>query len=150
MPIRRSRKGRSHSNAKKCTMDGINFASSLEKFMYQELKKNKLFEKYEEEKFTIIEGFTPSNECYERQANGKGEFRERGGGKKVLGIRYTPDFTGKDFIIETKGFSNATFPLRWKLMKKHMQDIGDTRTLYKPQNQKECSLVVQLILNSRL
>ena len=36
--------------------------------------------------------------------------------KKILNIKYTPDFIGKDFIIETKGRANESFPLRWKLI----------------------------------
>ena len=149
MPIKRSRKGRSHSKAKKVTVDGINFKSGLEKFMYQELKKNKLFEGYENEKFPLIDSFAPCNEFYERQANSKGEFRQRGG-KKIQGISYTPDFCGRDFIIECKGFPNQSFPIRWKLFKKHLCDVGDERTVFKPQTQSECSKVIQLILNQRL
>ena len=38
--------------------------------------------------------------------------------KKYLTIKYTPDFIGKDFIIETKGRANESFPLRWKLFKR--------------------------------
>ena len=45
------------------------------------------------------------------------------GNKKVLGIKYTPDFEGKDFIIECKGRPNDTFPLRWKMFKKHVNVI---------------------------
>ena len=149
MPIKRSRKGRAHSKAKKASMDGIDFASGLEKFMYQELKKAKLFEKYEGEKFILVEGFTRGVESYERQANGKGAFKERGASKKILGISYTPDFTGRDFIIETKGYANPSFPMRWKLFKKHLIDTNDRRILYKPQTQKECSLTIELILNNR-
>ena len=56
------------------------------------------------------------NKAYEKQANGKGDFTNRGE-KKILGIKYTPDFTGKDYIIECKGRANESFPLRWKLFK---------------------------------
>jgi hypothetical protein len=41
--------------------------------------------------------------------------------KKVLNIKYTPDFIGEDFIIETKGRANESFPLRWKMFKYLMQ-----------------------------
>ena len=71
------------------------------------------------------------------------------GDKKVLGIRYTPDFVGEDFIIETKGRANESFPMRWKLFKKHMQEIGDDRNLYKPQTNKECDKTIDLILKNR-
>ena len=110
------RKGQKTIKSKKISCDGINFASGLERYCYLALKKAKLFEKYEEEKFQLIESFSPSNEFYERQSNGKGEFRNRGG-KKVLGISYKPDFTGRDYIIECKGRANESFPLRYKLFK---------------------------------
>ena len=32
------------------------------------------------------------------------------GNKKILTIKYTPDFIGKGFIIETKGRANESFP----------------------------------------
>ena len=38
--------------------------------------------------------------------------------KEYLTIKYTPDFIGKDFIIETKGRANESFPMRWKLFKR--------------------------------
>ena len=58
------------------------------------------------------------NECYERCANGKGEFKNRGN-KKILGIKYTPDFISYDYIIECKGRPNESFPIRWKIFKKY-------------------------------
>ena len=127
----------------------MSFASKLELYCYKRLKEEGLYERYEEEKFTIIEGFTPSIEYWERQSNGKGELCERSG-KKVLGISYTPDFTGRDYIIETKGRANDTFPIRWKLFKRHCEEIGETRSLYKPQNQKEIDFVIEIIKQKRL
>ena len=145
--FKRSHKG--PVNASKVTFDGVLFASSLEVYCYQQLKKHKLFEHYESEKFTTIEGATSSIRTYERQSNGKGEFKERGYGKKVLGISYKPDFTGRDFIIEVKGRPNESFPLRWKLFKLHQIATGDNRTIYKPQNKKEIDECIQLIIQHR-
>jgi hypothetical protein len=71
------------------------------------------------------------------------------GGKKILSIKYTPDFVGKDFIIECKGRANESFPLRWKLFKKYLTDNKLYPRLYKPQNQKECDKVIELILSSQ-
>ena len=148
--IKRNRKGRKKGpvRSNKVKFDGINFASGLERYCYQQLKKAKLFEKYEEEKFQLIESFAPSNEFYERQSNGKGEYALRSG-KKILGISYKPDFTGRDYIIETKGRANESFPIRWKLFKKWCLENNETRTLYKPQNQKEVDLTIELIKNGR-
>lgn len=134
--------------AKKVVYDGITFASGLEKYMYKALKENNIKAEYESHTFELVNSFEFQNNCFERQSNGKGDFCNRGN-KKVLNLKYTPDFIGKDFIIETKGRANDSFPLRWKLFKKWMHDNNDTRTLYKPQNQDQCDKTVQLILESR-
>ena len=39
--------------------------------------------------------------------------------------------------------------MRWKLFKKYVKDNLPSVTLYKPQNQKECDKVVELILKQR-
>ena len=62
-----------------------------------------------------------------------------------LPIKYTPDFVGEDFIIETKGRANESFPMRWKLFKKFINKCYPRVTLYKPQNQKECDQVIELL-----
>ena len=147
--MRRSykKKKRGPVRSKKITFDGITFASGLEKYMYQALKKAKIKALYEGETFELVEGFDFTFDSFERCSNGKGDYKNRGN-KKILNITYTPDFIGKGFIIETKGRANESFPLRWKLFKKLMNDrkIGSF-TLYKPQNQKECDETVRLILS---
>ena len=148
MLMKRRSKKRGPVQAKKITYDGINFASGLERYTYMALKKNKLFEGYENEVFQLIEGFNFENESYEKQANGKGDYTNRGQ-KKILGIKYTPDFVGKDYIIECKGRANESFPIRWKLFKLWLTKNKIGKTLYKPQNQKEVDLTVQLIKNNR-
>ena len=114
---RRIKRKRGPVVSKKITVDGIKFASGLEAYMYKALKAAKIKADYEKRTFEIFEGFDFTNESYERQANGKGSMVNRGN-KKVLSIKYTPDFEGKDFIIECKGRPNETFPLRWKMFKK--------------------------------
>ncbi len=145
---RKKSKKRGPVTAKKITYDGINFASGLERYTYMALKKEKLFEYYEGEVFQLIESFNFTNESYEKQANGKGDYTNRGS-KKVLGIKYTPDFTGKDYIIECKGRANESFPLRWKLFKLWLTKNNIGKTLYKPQNQKEVDRTIQLIKENR-
>ena len=134
--------------AKKIIYDGIKFASGLEKYMYQCLKKNKIKFKYEGETFTLLNGFYFDNQVYERQSNSKGEYKNRGN-KKILNIKYTPDFVGDNFIIECKGRANESFPIRWKLFKLYLYHTRSEVTLYKPQNQKECDETVSLILGKR-
>lgn len=145
--IRRNRKGKKHTNAKKVSADGIEFASGLERYCYLALKKAKIFDKYEGETFELQEAFQLPNQAFERQSNGKGVFKLRGPG--IRNISYTPDFTGEDFIIETKGRANESFPLRYKMFKRLLFKTGDTRPLFKPQNQKEIDETINLILNGR-
>jgi hypothetical protein len=134
--------------AKKVVYDGITFASGLEKYMYKALKSANIDFKYEGYTYELVPAFSFVNSCVERQSNGKGDFINRGN-KKVLNLKYTPDFIGSDFIIETKGRANESFPLRWKLFKKWMHDNNDEKTLYKPQTQSECDETIRLILLER-
>jgi len=144
---RKFRRKKGPVQSKKITYDGIVFASGLERYMYQALKTAKIKALYEGQTFELVPGFDFDFEAYERCSNGKGDYKNRGN-KKILNIKYTPDFIGKGFIIETKGRANESFPLRWKLFKKLITEnrLGPF-TLYKPQNQKECDETVKLILS---
>ncbi len=144
--MKKYKRKRGPVRAKKVVYDGIKFASGLEKYMYQALKKAKIKSKYEGKTYIVQEGFEFENESYERQGNGKGELVNRGC-KKILPIKYTPDFVSSSFIIECKGRANESFPMRWKMFKKYVNKHLPRVTLYKPQNQKECDKVVELILN---
>ena len=140
---RRSKK-KGPVRSKKVTFDGIQFASGLEKYMYKALKDAKIKAKYEGQTYVLQEAFNFNVDSYERQANGKGEMKDRGQ-KKILNIKYTPDFVSDSFIIECKGRANESFPLRWKMFKKYVNKHLKHVTLYKPQNQKECDEVIKLI-----
>ena len=107
--------------SKKVTFDGIKFASGLEKYMYQALKKAKIKAKYEGETYILQDSFNFEVDSFERQSNGKGDMVNRGQ-KKILNIKYTPDFVSDSFIIECKGRANESFPIRWKLFKKYVND----------------------------
>ena len=144
----RKTKNRGPVRSKKVVCDGITFASGLEKYMYQALKKVKIKAEYEGKTFVLIDNFEFELSSYERQSNGKGQFVNRGN-KKILPIKYTPDFVGKDFIIECKGRANESFPIRWKLFKRFINDWQPRVTLYKPQNQKECDQVIELIIKNK-
>ena len=146
MRRRTYKKKRGPVRAKKVSFDGIQFASGLEKYMYIALKKAKIKATYEGETYVLQESFAFEVDSYERQANGKGDLVNRGQ-KKILNIKYTPDFVSSSFIIECKGRANESFPIRWKMFKKYVNDNLKHVTLYKPQNQKECDEVISLILN---
>ena len=146
--MKRKRNKKGPVRAKKVVYDGITFASGLEKYMYRALKKAKVKAKYEGRTYTIQSGFEFNMDSYERQSNGKGEFKNRGN-KKILPIKYTPDFIGDGFIIECKGRANESFPMRWKLFKGYVNTVQPYVTLYKPQNQKECDQVIELITKNK-
>ena len=147
--MKRKRNKKGPVRAKKVVYDGIAFASGLEKYMYRALKKAKVKARYEGRTYTIQSGFEFNMDSYERQSNGKGEFKNRGN-KKILPIKYTPDFIGDGFIIECKGRANESFPMRWKLFKGYVNTVQPYVTLYKPQNQKECDQVIELITKNNL
>lgn len=146
--MRKKSRKRGPVQAKKISYDGIKFASGLERYTYMALKKAKLYEGYENETYQLIDTFNFPNISFEKQSNGKGEYTNRGS-KKILGIKYTPDFIGKDYIIECKGRANESFPLRWKLFKLWLTKNNIGKILYKPQNQKEVDQTIQLIKTNR-
>ena len=148
MMRRSTKRKRGPVRAKKVSFDGITFASGLEKYMYIALKKAKIKAIYEGATFVLQEDFKFNIDSYERQSNGKGEMINRGQ-KKIQNIKYTPDFVSDSFIIECKGRANESFPIRWKMFKKYVNDNLKHVTLYKPQNQKECDKVIELILNKK-
>ena len=143
------KKKRGPVRAKKVSFDGIQFASGLEKYMYVALKEAKIHAMYEGTTFELQEGFMFDVDSYERQGNGKGTMINRGQ-KKILNIKYTPDFVSPSFIIECKGRANESFPLRWKMFKKYVKKQIPHVTLYKPQNQKECDVVIELIIKNKI
>ena len=108
----RKNKKRGPVKSKKVIYDGITFASGLEKYMYKALKQANIKNEYEGQTYTLVEGFKFETSSYERQSNGKGQFVDRGN-KKILPIKYTPDFVGDGFIIETKGRANESFPIKF-------------------------------------
>ena len=143
---RRIKRKQGPVRSKKVIVDGIEFASGLEKYMYLALKEAKIEAHYEGETYVLQDSFVFKNKSYEKQSNGKGEFKNRGE-KKILNIKYTPDFISSSFIIECKGRANESFPIRWKMFKNYVKEHLKHVILYKPQNQKDCDEVVKLILN---
>jgi len=142
--MKKSYKKRGPVRAKKVTYDGIKFQSGLEVYMYKALKEARIVGEYEPTSYTLLNGFDLEGMCFEKQANGKGEYKDRGC-KKILPIKYKPDFVGRDFIIECKGRANESFPLRWKLFKAWITRHSPGIALFKPQNQKDCDETIKQI-----
>ena len=141
--MRRKKYSRSKvKNAKKSTYNGLEFKSNLELHCYKKLQKAKIFVEYEKTTFTIFSAMVYPQACYE--GTSKKLYNK---GSKIRPITYTPDFVdpkGK-FIIETKGYANESFPLRWKLFKKHLKDNNHHYVLFMPRNKKQVDEVVELI-----
>ena len=97
--MRKQRKKKSEGRIKNATpniFDGIKFRSKLETYTYKKLKEANIFAEYEQYRYELLPAFI---------------FH----GKKVRAMTYLPDFVGKSFVIECKGFANESFPLRKKL-----------------------------------
>ena len=146
---RRTTKRRQITRSTKVKEDGIEFASKLELHMYRLLKKAKIQNEYEGKTFTIINSCQFPMSSYEKTKTKK-VLHDRGN-KKLLGIKYTPDFIDIQdpprFIIETKGNPNESFPMRWKLFKMHLVNEGINTNLFMPRNQKDCEEVIAILKN---
>ena len=137
------RKGRSKvKNARKSTYDGKEFKSNLELYCYKRLEEEEILVDYEENTFTIFPALVYPQACYEGTTK-----KLYNKGSKIRPITYTPDFVDPNgkFIIETKGYANESFPLRWKLFKKHLKDNNHHYVLFMPRNKKQVDEVVELI-----
>jgi len=117
-------------NATPVTIDGVNFKSKLEAYCYKKLKENNIEADYEPASFTILDSFKYN-------------------GKIVRKMSYTPDFVGKEFIIECKGFANESFPLRWKIFQYFLFLNKIEYDLYIPSNTEEVDDTINKILEKR-
>ena len=149
----RRRKGtkRGPVTSKKTKVDGIEFSSKLEAFMWLELKRLGIKAEYESEVFELLPSFSLPNELWERKANSKGEMFMKLN-SQIRKVTYKPDFIIRDktgaihTIIETKGRPNEAFPIRWKLFKKVIAEQYPGVTIFKPQKQTECTKTAERIL----
>ena len=146
-------------NAKEHEYDGVKFKSGLELFAYKTLKELDIPFIYQPDKTVLLPSFKIDFHCYEDIGK---IYRDEN--KKIIKstkrfdlinavreISYTPDFMAIDgsWIIETKGFSNDAFPLRWKMFKAFLMSNGYKGILMKPENQKEVLECIKLIQDDR-
>jgi len=139
------RRGKETIKSTKKEYDGIKFDSLLEIYCYKRLKEEGISFSYNKEVFSLLDSFKFHNNCLERR--GKSPIDNRGG-KNIIGMKYTPDFTNEYFIIEVKGTSNETFPIRWKLFKHYLNKNQDKRTVYKPQSKGDIDFCIHHILKN--
>ena len=128
--------------ATKNTYKGIKFQSILERQMYKALDDAGIKVEYEKHTFTVFPGMVYPQACYEGT---KTKLYNKG--SKIRPITYTPDFVDPNgkWIIETKGYANESFPLRWKLFKKHLKDNNLTYVLFMPRNKAQVAEVLELV-----
>lgn len=123
---RKSSKNKKVKNATPTSIDGIKFRSKLEAYMYEKLKEAKIYNEYEQNRFELIPAFTFL-------------------GKKIRAMTYLPDFVGKNFIIECKGFPTDSWPLREKLFKYKLFLTQDKRQFFIVHNKKEVEECIKKI-----
>ena len=134
-------------NATALEANGLKFKSKLELFTYNKLVESGITNfKYEETKFQLMEPFTYNNESIEAKKDKSYDISTN----NIRGITYLPDFTciNEDktgYVIEVKGYSNESFPLKWKWFKKYLVENGYNVILYKPNNQQNVLKTIELI-----
>ena len=136
-------------NSKKIKRGSIEFSSSLEAYAYDRLKENDLDFAYEGESFVVLESFKYGG-VNMKSTSTKKELVDQTG-KLIRAITYKPDFVSHKhkFVIETKGFvpSNHSFPLRWKLFLKHLNDNGmSDYSVYLPKNRSQVDEALKHII----
>lgn len=136
--------GRKKVNATKATIDGIEFASTIESKMYTLLKKAGIPHTYEGKSYITLEEGTYPSECYERATKASKQMIDR---RKISGVKYTPDFIGENeaWFIEVKGRANESFSIRWKLFKQMLLRQGKNPIIFKPMTIKDCEQVIEIL-----
>lgn len=121
------------------TWDRSDVRSDLELFAANALEKEGIKFDYEVT-VELAPPFTYKGVCVERTP-GKKQMRVRN--DKYQRIIYTPDFVGKDWIMETKGVRRPDFDLRWKIFKETIK--GEGWLLLLPSNQLDVLASIEII-----
>ena len=126
------------------------YASLIEKYCADQLKKNKLEFDYEEHSFELLPKFRYDNK-YFKMTTKKKEMSDKTGAI-VLPITYKPDFMGKkhNWVIETKGYlpSHHDFTMRWKLFLHHLVGLEDSYIVFLAKNKGQVDHCIQEIIQS--
>jgi hypothetical protein len=110
-------------NATAIEYDGIKFKSKAEVMVYKTLVEKGFSPRYEEETFNFWEGLKPTVPFYDLGP----ERHLRLNMKKLIGTKYTPDFTfwssGTKVIMEVKGWANDIYPLKKKMFRAYLETL---------------------------
>lgn len=121
------RKKKSQSKVRNATpneYDGIKFRSKLETYTYKKLKEANIITDYEMHRYELLPAFTFND-------------------KKYRPMTYLPDFVGKNFIIECKGYPNEAWPLREKLFRYYLYSNKLDIDFYVVHTQKEVDELIK-------
>jgi len=126
------------------TYKGVQYRSMLEVTCAMLLAQHGIEFQYEPYEITLVEGDKYPGIIYEKKTRKK---------KKIYGpstgtirrVSYTPDFIGKGWVIETKGYETPEFKLKWKLFQLELMKKGNVPLLLKPTNKKEILESIHLI-----
>lgn len=116
--------GKAKYKSKKTEIDGIEFDSKLEGFMYTQLRDTGI--RFElQKKYELQEKFKYNSES-------------------IRAITYTVDFYLPDYdiCIDTKGIATQQGLMRIKMLKRYFFDHGLNTKILLPKNQKECLALV--------
>lgn len=146
-------------NASLQVYDGIQFKSHLEVMTFKTLKEHNLFPEYEKKTFLLWEGFVPNTPFYT-----KNKFKRKNKNVKVLdnstaidnrpiqGITYTPDFVfeynGRTIIVECKGIANDIFPYKFKMFRKHIDNLKENYEIWEIFTKKQLLTCIEHLKKS--
>ena len=113
--------------------------SPLESFCWEQLEKAGIEFEYEKS-YELFPPFTFNGVSIEKTTKKKELHIKR---NQHLDIKFTPDFVGKEWVLEVKGHRTADFDLRWKIFKNHIKERGYLLLL--PMNQREVMVSVNIL-----
>lgn len=97
-------------------------------YCYKKLKEAHIYVKYEQHRYTLLPSF---------------KFAD----KTIRAITYLPDFVGKDFVVECKGYANESFPLREKLFKFYLTKKMPNTKYFLVKTQKQIDAMIDQLKN---
>lgn len=119
----KKQENRKVKNAHPLEYEGILFKSQLEKMTFITLKEAGFPVEYEPQKIVVFKGFKPTTPFYDKN---KATRMLKLQMNKLIDITYTPDFmfeyNNHLIIIEAKGFTNDTFPIKKKLFRAWLEN----------------------------
>lgn len=133
----------------------IKFKSKLEANVYKWLLEADINPLYEPYTFVVWEGFTPTVPFYDRDKHTK---ILRCNNKKIISIKYTPDFffiyNKIRIFVEAKGMENDIYYIKKKLFRKYLERIKEEKGIFSMYfeifNKKQLLEAIEIIKNYKI